>query len=95
MLSPDWYYDSPRRVFVAFADGETGCSRFEFQESGEATRKSPVRKAGGFAQAYRAELKSMARIGTLDNHLNIHDALKRGRLSDVVIAELRRKRSTT
>jgi hypothetical protein len=55
-----------------------------------AIKKSPIRKPGSFAEAYGAELKSMSRIGTLNTHLNIHDALKRGRLSDLVIAELRR-----
>jgi hypothetical protein len=91
MLNPDWYYDPVHRLFVAFADGEAGCSRFEFNGTGEAIRRSPVRRPGGFAAVYRADLKSMTRIGTLENHLNIHDALKRGRLSDVVIAELQRK----
>ena len=94
MLQPEWYYDIARGAFVAFADGESGCSRYDFDENGVATKKSPIRKSGSFAEAYRAELKGMSRIGTLSIHLNISDALKRGRLSDVVITELRRNRRT-
>jgi hypothetical protein len=94
MLNPEWYYDNAKRAFVGFADGESGCSRYDFNEDGVALRRSPVRKPGFFAETYGSELKSMHRIGTLQSHLNIHDALKRGRLSDIVIAELRRNRPT-
>ena len=92
MLSPEWYYDKERSAFVAFADGASGCSRYDCSDEGVALRKTPIRKAGGFAETFRAELKLISRIGTLNTHLNIHDALKRGRLSDLVVAELRKNR---
>jgi hypothetical protein len=90
VLQPEWYYDATKSIFTAFADGESGCSRCDFTDGGVAVRKSPVRKPGCFAENYRAELKGMTRIGTLNTHLSIQDALKRGRLSDLVTAELRR-----
>ena len=92
-MSPEWYYDKEHSAFVAFADGESGCSRYDFSDDGLAIRKTPIRKPGGFAETYRADLKLMNRIGTLNTHLSIHDALKRGRLSDLVVAELRKYRS--
>jgi hypothetical protein len=95
MLNPEWYHDDAQSAFVAFADGESGCSRYDFDEDGVAIRRSPVRRPGPFAETYRAELRSMNRIGALTTHLNIHDALRRGRLSDLVVSELRRNSRTT
>ena len=36
MLNPEWYYDDARSAFVAFADGESGCSRYDFDDDGVA-----------------------------------------------------------
>jgi len=90
MLTPEWYFAPVGRSFIAFANSDVACSRYEFNENGIALRRSPRRSPGSFAEAYRSDLKNMQRIGTLSNHLNIQDAVKRGKLSDVVIAELRR-----
>ena len=79
MIKPEWYFDPASNTFVAFADGTEGCSRYDFAEGGQTTRRSPIRAKGPFAQAFRAELKSLSRIGPLENHLNIHEAHKRGR----------------
>ena len=90
MLTPEWYFDPFARRFVAFANSDEACSRYDFAEDGVALRKSPKRTSGSFAEAYGGELRSMHRIGSLSIHLSIQDAVKRGKLSDVVLAELRR-----
>ncbi len=90
MLNPEWYFEPIAKSFVAFANSDAGCSRYDFAENGAALRKSPKRSLGSFAEVYNGDLRGMQRIGVLSNHLNIQDALKRGKLSDVVIAELRR-----
>ena len=90
MLNPEWFYSQSTGTFVAFANSDANCSRYDFGSDGVPLRRSPERRSGSFAEAYKADLRSMQRIGTLMNHLNIHEAVKRGRLSDIVLAELRR-----
>ena len=90
MLSPEWYFEPAAKVFTAFANSDAACSRYDFTDDGVPLRKSPKRAPGSFAEAYRSDLKTMQRIGVLTNHLNIQDAVKRGKLSDVVVSELRR-----
>ena len=90
MLNPEWYFCQHTATFVAFANSDARCSRYDFGSDGVSLGRNPERRSGSFSEAYKADLKNMQRIGTLMNHLNIQDAVKRGRLSDVVIAELRR-----
>jgi hypothetical protein len=90
MLNPEWFYIPDHDTFIAFANSDSNCSRYDFDGTGVPLRRTPERRTGSFVEAYRTELGRMRRIGTLNNHLNLQDAIRRGRRSDIVIAELRR-----
>jgi hypothetical protein len=46
------------------------CSRYYFESDGLARRRSPERRPGSFAEAYKGDVRIIQWIGTLTNHLN-------------------------
>jgi hypothetical protein len=98
-MEPNWYYSQEGGgQFVVFADANNSCSMRAFAAAdGSFVRDDHAEIPGAvFATHYKNVIRSMqnGRIGSVSKRPNLQDAVKKRKLPDDVLAELKRlKRS--
>ena len=96
-MEPVWYYSKDDRAeyCIVYANASHSSSKRRFN----AVDGSFVNEAKGgagtdFSEAFRADLPSAHRLGSLNGRPNLPDAVRQGRLPDDVLGELRRLKNT-
>jgi len=92
-MEPVWYYskNDQGEYFMVCADANNSSSKRRFNAA-DGTFMDQDRGGAGtsFSQAFRADLRSASHLGSLNGRPNLQDAVRRGRLPDGVLGELRR-----
>jgi hypothetical protein len=91
-MEPVWYYskDDQGEYFTVYADANNSSSKRRFAANDGRFLNEETGGAGtSFSQAFRADLRSANRLGSLNGRPNLQDAVRKRRLPDDV-GELRR-----
>ncbi|MBS1858466.1 MAG: hypothetical protein JST11_24060 [Acidobacteria bacterium] len=92
-MEPVWYHSKhdDGEYFIVYADANNSSSKRRF---GAADGRFVDEAKGGagtsYSQAFRADLRNASRLGSLNGRPNLQDAVRKGRLPDDVLGELRR-----
>jgi len=92
-MEPVWYYstDDQGEYFFAFADANNSSSKRRFLANNGAFVDEAKGGAGrGYAEAFKSDIRSGRRLGSLQGRPNLQDAVRKRRLPDDVLGELRR-----
>ena len=92
-MDPVWYYskDDHGEYYTVYADTNNRSSKRRFAaKDGGFLNEARGGAGASFSQTFREDFRSAHRLGSLNGRLNLQDAVRRGRLSDDVLGELRR-----
>jgi hypothetical protein len=92
-MQPVWYYskDDDAEYFTVYTDANSSSSKRRFTAvDGVFIHEAKAGDGTAFNQAFQADIRSAHCLGSLAGRLNLQDAVMKGRLSDDVLAELRR-----
>jgi len=91
-MAPVWYYskDDQGEYYTVYADANNSSSKRRFAAADGRFLNEESGGAGvSFSQAFRPDLRSAHRLGELNKRPNLQDAVRKRRLPDDVIGELR------
>jgi hypothetical protein len=92
-MDPVWCYskDDAGGFFAVYADANNSSSERRFTEKDGAFVDEAKGGAGtSYAEAFRFQIRSARRLGSLQGRANLQDAVRKRRLPDDVLSELRR-----
>ena len=92
-MEPVWYYakNNEGEYFTVYADANNSSSKRRFNAANGTFVDEDRGGAGtSFSQAFRAEIRTAHHLGSLNGRPNLQDAVRKGRLPDDVLGELRR-----
>jgi hypothetical protein len=91
-MEPVWYYskDDHGEYYSVYADANNSSSKRRFAaEDGHFLNEETGGAGTSFSQAFRPDFRSAQRLGALNKRLNLQDAVRKKRLPDDVLGELR------
>ena len=92
-MEPVWYFstDDHGQYFTVYADANSSSSKRRFTEKdGKFFDEAKGGAGTSYAEAFKFDIRSARRLGSLQGRPNLQDAVKKLRLPDDVLGELRR-----
>src|SRR3954463_16511279 len=96
-MEPVWYYsnDESGEYFVVYANANKSSIKRRFNAvDGSFVNETKGGAGTPFSEAFRVDLHSAHRLGSLNGRPSLQDAVRKGRLPDDVLGELRRLKHT-
>jgi len=91
-MEPVWYYskDDQGEYYAVYADANNSSSKRKFAaDDGRFLNEETGGAGTSFSQAFRPDFRSAHRLGALNKRPNLQDAVRKRRLPDDVLGELR------